>query len=1789
MKGKKISILILLLTLALSACFGLIGCGGGNGDGEGNKVNVTFDLSYAPTSGAQTKTVQLDAEEDSSTLNGLGVSSARLGYEFLGYFDSQVGGVQIFDKSGNQAFQITADITLYAQWQIINYQKSFASTSTFADVSEIDPISVKVGESIITLPTPEMTRGYEFIGWATGDLDNGGVLISNGGSVKSDYRKISESNSSVWLNNGTLIAVVEICKYTVSLIDYNNRDNNQELTYEHGSKIMDLPVLEHDEENKLEFVGWSTDYYTYKPYTNEPSCLSVEEDVVLYAFYYQYRIVEFYKDSSNDFVPVKIYNRTDVAFEMPDIPNPGRELVGWYVSRLFNTAPLTTLSYNSGINKLYGKWNVITYTATFDLNGGSVVDGGDLGVNDGATEINAINYNVESEISLPILYKERFTFKGWYRSDDATKTPIYDIEIGSYGNVTLVAKFEGDKRKVIYHANEGSLGVTHKMVEYYGDYKLDVPTSDVYGFFGWYLDETLQTQLTDTEGYGVSSPKWTSYDEETHVYAKFLEKRYIILTGSHANAGTVELKEHYVEGEVVTIEVVPQTQYSVEGIMINGVKVANGATYEFTMPADDVMLHVLYEPKTYTITLQLYGQDEYCSKTSVTVEYGEFYTLPVAFKELNRFIGWEYIQDDYSAEILTNGDGTSKQTYMFTSDVTVYPFYAPDKENKDIIIKNEADFLAIKDNPSATYQLVTNLNMSGRKWTPFDFSGKLNGNGYSISNLSVNTDEGNVALFNNLTGKVDGLTLINVNMVSTNYNGVGVSSICYSLNGGSITNCVIESGVIKGEVGYAGGFASRVTSGTITNCVNKANVETDTTHTSDIYAVGGIAGFVDAGTITNCANYGAIKGAEFVGGIVGRSKDGSSLNINYLENHGNVTGSDSFVGGIIGRYDKDYDYSVTNLSNSGTIKGVNYVAGLIGYWENSYNVKDNKARKVIANAFENSGTIIGEGSYVGGLLGKAHFEAPAYSVRYEGDWNGTLAIVMKESKNTGDVEGGLYVGGLIGHAYSDTSVSQLENAINNSKVTAKARVGAIAGDLTTINLISPSNLGSTITATETSIESGTKYAFLGGYVGRAQNSNISSATNSCNINYSATSCEGMYVGGIAGWSSGTFTDCKNNGTINAPKSNYVGGIAGQLSKLHAYTIKNVENTGTIKGLSYVAGIFGEWYDVYNQKDNEARIVNAIGFKNSADIEGLGNYVGGLMGNSHFEAPAYSVRYEGDWNGTLALIMREPENTGNITGGLYVGGLVGKVVTDSTNSLIEEGVSSANITATAIVGGLAGETSLIKLVETSNRNSTVTALGVYDNGTTKYAYFGGYIGYAGNTLIDTAVNDVEIDYSATLCVGNYVGGFTGYSSGTFKNCVNNATIYAPNANYVGGISGRLSKAYGYTIETVTNKGNITGVSYVAGIFGEWYDVYNQKDNEPRIVNAIAFNNNGNIKGTGNYVGGLMGNSHFEAPAYSVRYEGDWNGTLAIIMKESANTGNVEGNYYVGGIAGRTVTDSSQTNFIEVTSNASVKATALIGGMFGEANGVKMTATSNEGTTVTATGTLDESTNKYAYVGGYIGKAYNVTIDGSVNDVVIDYSGELCIGNYVGGFTGYSQGIFTNVINNARVYAPNSNYVGGISGKLERTLNYNIETVKNAGNITGASYVAGIFGDWYNVYNQKDNEARIVNAISFENSGAITGLGSYVGGLMGRAKFEAPAYSVRYEGDWNGSIALIMKNAVNTGSVQGETNVGGLMGYCSTDSTTSQIFTCTQTGVVTGTNKTGTLLGEYTNVILPNIEE
>ena len=125
------------------------------------------------------------------------------------------------------------------------------------------------------------------------------------------------------------------------------------------------------------------------------------------------------------------------------------------------------------------------------------------------------------------------------------------------------------------------------------------------------------------------------------------------------------------------------------------------------------------------------------------------------------------------------------------------------------------------------------------------------------------------------------------------------------------------------------------------------------------------------------------------------------------------------------------------------------------------------------------------------------------------------------------------------------------------------------------------------------------------------------------------------------------------------------------------------------------------------------------------------------------------------------------------------------------------------------------------------------------GSVANAYSGGVVAYANYTNISGVVSDVDI--TVTRVNGNWssVGGVAGrLVNSNATNCGNEGTIRA--YQYVGGITG-------YATGTITgcyNGGAITGNGYVAGIVGQ------------TTKGVTACYNTGSITGAGNYVAGIV---------------------------------------------------------------------------------------------------------------------------------------------------------------------------------------------------------------------------------------------------------------------------------------------------------------------------------------------
>ena len=219
------------------------------------------------------------------------------------------------------------------------------------------------------------------------------------------------------------------------------------------------------------------------------------------------------------------------------------------------------------------------------------------------------------------------------------------------------------------------------------------------------------------------------------------------------------------------------------------------------------------------------------------------------------------------------------------------------------VIKTAQDLDNIRNDLDGKYILMNDIDLSSySNWDPIGddsagFTGVLDGNGYTISNLTINRpDEDVVGLFaiigdfNTMTGgEVKDLCLENVNIAGSCYVG-GIAPMLM----GNITNCcvignIFSNGNIDGA-SYSGGLVGYQTYGTVSNSYAAGRIEGNGVLT------GGLVGMNAFGTISNSYTSNDVMGSEGVGGLVGNNYGGMISN-SYAT--GVVLGV-THVGGLVG-------------------------------------------------------------------------------------------------------------------------------------------------------------------------------------------------------------------------------------------------------------------------------------------------------------------------------------------------------------------------------------------------------------------------------------------------------------------------------------------------------------------------------------------------------------------------------------------------------------------------------------------------------------------------------------------------------------------------------------------------------------------------------------------------------------------------------------------------------------------------------------------------------------------------
>lgn len=407
--------------------------------------------------------------------------------------------------------------------------------------------------------------------------------------------------------------------------------------------------------------------------------------------------------------------------------------------------------------------------------------------------------------------------------------------------------------------------------------------------------------------------------------------------------------------------------------------------------------------------------------------------------------------------------------------------------------------------------------------------------------------------------------------------------------------------------------------------------------------------------------------------------------------------------------------------------------------------------------------------------------------------------------------------------------------------------------------------------------------------------------------------------------------------------------------------------------------------------------------------------------------------------------------------------------------------------------------------------------------------------------------------------NDVGGIAGYviinSDNAIENNLNQGEVIG--VENVGGVGGYITcysysvtSHYTYEISKNNNEGSVNGQTDVGGVFGFVHAKSNNYygSSYSNYFNISLLKNSATVVGDGDDIGGLIGLAKGE-----------------ISLSLSENNGDVTGECYVGGFAGKAIDMNIDAGYFKNVCTITGRSAI---GAFGGYVGVVSYAI-NEGNVISLGPYVDNNGTSYANTGGIAGIAYGAIDCKNYSDITVSHSGQ-----NVGGILGEC------IIANQGNYTKNTNYgnikgnenVGGITGYLTcqnkgstSTDTYELEDNRNEGNVTGLLNVGGIAG-YTNAIANNYYGSTYRNYFIYtlcENIGEISAKENYVGGICGQSI--------------NVSISSLCEN---TGSITGKNYVGGL--YGSAKNTKIQASGFENSAIIKGNAYVGGIAG-YAGII------
>lgn len=333
-------------------------------------------------------------------------AATKKGYSFAGWYSNPSCTGNIIDKINKGS---TGNKTLYAKWNPIWYSIDYRLNG--GTNNNENPIEYTV-ESVIYLKEPSR-NGYDFAGWYMNE-DFSDEIVENIPTEKAE--------------NIILFAKWEPTIYSIEY--YTNGgilDSNASTTYTINSQTIQLTTPNRE---GYSFKGW---FYSSSFSGNSISQIGSGSygNKKLYAKWQpiQYTITYNLDNGVNSTSNPYNYTIESSKIELSQPTRNGYDFLGWYTDSE-KTIKNNIIEAGSSENKtFYAKWNIITYSLNYVLNGGSI------------ETANPSSYTVIDNVVFNSPTKEGQVFAGWFESSSFEGDLLNELPCGSFGNKTLYAKW----------------------------------------------------------------------------------------------------------------------------------------------------------------------------------------------------------------------------------------------------------------------------------------------------------------------------------------------------------------------------------------------------------------------------------------------------------------------------------------------------------------------------------------------------------------------------------------------------------------------------------------------------------------------------------------------------------------------------------------------------------------------------------------------------------------------------------------------------------------------------------------------------------------------------------------------------------------------------------------------------------------------------------------------------------------------------------------------------------------------------------------------------------------------------------------------------------------------------------------------------------------------------------------------------------------------------------------------------------------------------------------------------